>query len=175
MSNYYDLDEILADAEKVPCRFNMTVPGLGYLEGNPGKAIQKDTKLELPTWLAEVLAVCELLKGSGDSFVDLSEPDCISTKVKNAIKTSPTAVDLHKLLPNYYKMVEKWCSMFDNEELVDLAMAMLKERSYEISNFAGNANKQINNEFIYTLDEFEKKLLKMTSESNKHMRRWWRE
>ena len=44
-SNYFDLDDILADSEKIPCRFNITVPGLGYLEGNPGKAIAKDTKI----------------------------------------------------------------------------------------------------------------------------------
>ncbi|KAK6458402.1 uncharacterized protein RJT20DRAFT_126426 [Scheffersomyces xylosifermentans] len=173
--NYYDLDDILADGEKIPCRFNITVPGLGYLEGNPGKAINKDSKIELPLWLAEILAVCVNLDESGSSFIDLPEPEFLGTKVKNAIKTSPTSVDLHKLLPNYYRLVEKWCTMVPEPELIDIVMTMLKERSFEISNFAGNANKQINNEFIYTLDEFEKQLFKMTSESNKHMRKWLRD
>lgn len=175
MSNYYDLDDILADGEKIPCRFNITVPGLGYLEGNPGKPIHQDTKIELPVWLAEILAVCELLEESQKSFIDLSDPDFISTKVLNAIKTSPTNVDLHKLLPNYYKLVEKWCVMFNDPALIETVMTMLKERAFEINNYASNPNKQINNEFMYSLDEYEKKLFKNTAESHKNMRKWLQE
>jgi len=33
--SYYDIDAILTDAQKVPCTFEITIPGLGYLEGNP--------------------------------------------------------------------------------------------------------------------------------------------
>lgn len=55
MGSYYDVDAILTDAQvrsdalavcsvviiilfvqKVPCTFDITVPGLGYMEGNPG-------------------------------------------------------------------------------------------------------------------------------------------
>lgn len=174
-SNYYDLDDILADGEKIPCRFNITVPGLGYLEGNPGKAIPKDTKVELPLWLAEILAICELLEESQQSFIDLSQPDFINTKVLNAIKTNAVSMDLHSILTNYYKLSEKWASMFNDMELTELVMQMLKERSFEINNFASNTNKQINSNFIYSLDEFEKKLFKVTSESNKQMRKWLKE
>ena len=35
-SSYYDVDAILTDAQKVPCTFSLTVPGLGYLDGNVG-------------------------------------------------------------------------------------------------------------------------------------------
>ncbi|KAG7660582.1 PSF3 [[Candida] subhashii] len=174
-NNYYDLDDILTDAEKIPCRFNITVPGLGYLEGNPGKPIQKDTKVELPLWLAEILAILNISEESSENFIDLSDPDFINVKVISAMKTSPISVDLHKLLPNYYSMVEKWCLMFNDTILIENVMNMLKERAFEINNFANNANKQISNEFMYTLDEFEKKLFKKTLESNKLMRKWLKE
>ena len=56
MGSYYDIDAILTDAQvhasnptqsvsernpltsaqKIPCTFDITVPGLGYMEGNPG-------------------------------------------------------------------------------------------------------------------------------------------
>lgn len=169
--NYYDIDDILADGEKIPCRFSITVPGLGYLEGNPGRAIDKDTQLELPIWLAEILAICEI--GSNkQSFIDLIEPDFISSQVLNAIKTNSTTVDLHKLLPNFYRIIEKWCTMFNDEQLIMIVMDLLKNRAAEINNYANNTNKSINNDFIYTLDEFEKKLYKLTSDSNKNMRNW---
>lgn len=36
MGSYYDVDAILTDAEKVPCAFELDIPGLGYLDENPG-------------------------------------------------------------------------------------------------------------------------------------------
>ena len=36
MGSYYDIDAILTDAHKVPCTFEIDVPGLGYLDENPG-------------------------------------------------------------------------------------------------------------------------------------------
>ena len=36
MGSYYDIDAILTDAEKVPCAFELDIPGLGYLDENPG-------------------------------------------------------------------------------------------------------------------------------------------
>ena len=36
MGSYYDIDAILTDAHKLPCTFEIDIPGLGYLEENPG-------------------------------------------------------------------------------------------------------------------------------------------
>ena len=36
MSGYYSVDAILTDAQKVPCTFELDVPGLGYLDDNAG-------------------------------------------------------------------------------------------------------------------------------------------
>ena len=37
--SYYDVDAILTDAQKLPCTFEVDVPGLGYLDGNPGGTV----------------------------------------------------------------------------------------------------------------------------------------
>ena len=34
--SYYDIDAILTDAQKVPCTFDIDVPGLGILDNNAG-------------------------------------------------------------------------------------------------------------------------------------------
>lgn len=36
MASYYNIDAILTDAQKVPCTFDIDVPGLGHLDENPG-------------------------------------------------------------------------------------------------------------------------------------------
>lgn len=169
---YYDIDDILADSEKVPCRFTLGVPGLGYLEGNPGKPIEKDTKVELPMWLAEVLATSLVLAETDDSFVELLQPDFLGPKVLNAIRADPNSVDLHSIASNYYRLTEKWLALFNDAELVDAVMTMLKERAVEIDNYASNTLKHVNSNFLYSLDEFEKALYRATYESKKQMRAW---
>jgi hypothetical protein len=57
MSSYYDVDAILTDAQKVPCTFELTVPGLGFLEGNMSGEMKQGSKVELPLWLGEMLAL----------------------------------------------------------------------------------------------------------------------
>ena len=39
MASYYDVNAILTDAEKVPCTFNLDLPGLGFLDENPGEDV----------------------------------------------------------------------------------------------------------------------------------------
>lgn len=39
MSTYYNVDAILTDAEKVPCSFALDLPGLGFLDENPGEDV----------------------------------------------------------------------------------------------------------------------------------------
>ena len=34
--SYYSVDAILTDAQKIPCTFELPIPGLGYLDDNPG-------------------------------------------------------------------------------------------------------------------------------------------
>lgn len=169
---YYDINDILAEGEKIPCKFNLSVPGLGYLEGNPGKLIEKGTKVDLPMWLAEVLAVCSTLEHTQDTFIELLEPDFISAKVLNAIRADPKSVDLHRIMANYYKVCEKWAGMFNEKELIDVVMIMLKERAMEIDNYASNTVKHVSTPFLLSLDEFEKDLYRMTYESKKLMRLW---
>ena len=44
MGSYYDIDAILTDAQKIPCTFDLDIPGLGYLDENAGG----DVPLPLP-------------------------------------------------------------------------------------------------------------------------------
>jgi hypothetical protein len=71
MAQYYDIDAILTDAQvlntpclhradtnypdqKVPSTFEITVPNLGYLDGNPGGAVRliPQTHFALPEWIS---------------------------------------------------------------------------------------------------------------------------
>lgn len=40
MGSYYDIEAILTDGHKIPCTFEIDIPGLGYLDENPGGDVQ---------------------------------------------------------------------------------------------------------------------------------------
>ena len=40
--SYYDVDAILTDSQKLPCTFELDVPGLGFLDGNPGQTVRSN-------------------------------------------------------------------------------------------------------------------------------------
>ncbi|SCU98993.1 LANO_0F00408g1_1 [Lachancea nothofagi CBS 11611] len=180
--SYYDIDDILADANKFPCRFNYDIPGLGYLEGNIGKDIKINAKVELPLWLARILAIVGGDPGIGDEgalpFVELMAPDMLSPKVMNAIKSGPVTLDVHSINSHFYALAVKWATLFNDRDLVQILNYMLLERSQEINNFASSIQLEKLGRgrdmgpFMLTLDEFEKKLYRESHESCKDMKKW---
>lgn len=135
--------------------------------------IIEGTKLELPFWLAEVLAICGIAEDSSTGFIDLIPPEALNKKVINAIKTSSISLDVHSISQHYYALVEKWGKLFSDKELVEVVSQMLKERADEINNHAQNLRGvQQESSFLYSLDEFEKQLYKASHESYKSLKKW---
>ncbi|TVY31381.1 DNA replication complex GINS protein, partial [Lachnellula subtilissima] len=115
--SYYDIDAILTDAQvnspstppppsshpsnnhpqKVPCTFELDVPSLGYLDNNPGHVLKQSTRLDLPLWLAELLAVSAPSSSRAQSLVTLDLPPSLSPRVMNALKADAKSVDIRAL------------------------------------------------------------------------------
>lgn len=116
--SYYDVDAILTDAQKVPCTFELTVPGLGYLEGNMTGDMKQGSKIELPLWLGEMLALSQSL--NTQSLVTLDPPSALSSRVLNALKADPRTVDLRALAPYFYNLGARILDLFDEEEMIEV-------------------------------------------------------
>lgn len=118
MTSYYDVDAILTDAQKVPCTFELSVPGLGYLEGNLGDDITRGSQVELPLWLGEMLALSQSLNTS--ALVTLDPPTALSPRVMNALKADPQTVDLRALAPHFYNLGARILELFEEDDMVDV-------------------------------------------------------
>lgn len=194
---YYDIDDILADSAEIPCKFNHDIPGLGYLENNPGGAIHVNSQVKLPLWLARVLAIIDVapevdpISGvtseENSAFLTLMTPEAFSTKVINAIKTDPVALDLHSINPQFYSLAIKWIGLFSDQDLAEIVSELLLKRAQVVNSHANsitisynndsinqNNSKSLNNQTVFTLtlDEFEKKIYKQANESYKDIKRW---
>lgn len=179
--SYYDLDDILADATKVPTKFNYSVPGLGYLENNPNKPLNKNNKLDLPLWLAKELAVLEINENNGNvHLIELITPEIFHQRITNVIKSDSTSLDAYSLCPYFYTVYEQWAYFYSSKKLSELAIEMLKSRCVKINNYASfksfsSSNKTLyfnessSTDFLQTLEEFEKRLFLISQESYKQM------
>ncbi|OJD23222.1 DNA replication complex GINS protein psf3, partial [Blastomyces percursus] len=154
--SYYDLDAILTDAQKLPCTFELEVPGLGYLDGNVGEDIKPGTRIDLPLWLGEMLAVGARTNSS--PLVNLELPSALSEKVLNALKADPRTVDLRSLAPHFYRLGVRMLELVEAEEMVDVLMETFKKRAMEIADHAHNSHGSLGDgvEFLRGLDETER-------------------
>ncbi|RKF62421.1 DNA replication complex GINS protein psf3 [Erysiphe neolycopersici] len=177
--SYYDTNAILTDAHKVPCTFGLDIPNLGYLDANPGHTLKSGTHLELPLWLAEILAVSST--SSTKSLVTLDLPTCLAPRVINALKADPKSVDICALAPNFYGLGSRILELFEEEEICDVLIQAWRTRAIEINDHARHAaaNQRYGVgfgdggvEFLRGLDEAEKELFRVSHDSSRDLWNW---
>ncbi|CAD6581297.1 MAG: DNA replication protein [Alectoria sarmentosa] len=173
MGSYYDIDAILTDAQKVPCTFDLDIPGLGYLDENAGGDIKSGTRVSLPLWLSTLLAV-QRLGPSSQPLCALDLPASISPRVLAALKAGPKTVDLRQLASHYYELAARVLELFEEEEIVDVLSETFKERAAEIADHAHNPRGALGEaqDFLRGLDEMERQLFRSAHGSSNAMREW---
>lgn len=55
--NYWNVDAFIADSQKLPCIFNIDVPNMGQIQSTEERDIKALSRIELPFWLAELMAL----------------------------------------------------------------------------------------------------------------------
>lgn len=195
--SYYDIDAILTDAQvlslplyssspesnkiqKVPCTFNLNLPQLGYLDSAPGRPLPNGTKVDLPLWLAERLAVSQLTPNT--SLITLDLPPSLSPRVMNALKADPKSVDLRSLAANFYGLAERILELFEEEDVCDVLLETWRVRAGEVGDHAvstgagakggGGAGGGEGVEFLRGLSEEEREIFRRAHDSSKAMRVW---
>ncbi|KAK3312860.1 hypothetical protein B0H66DRAFT_381640 [Apodospora peruviana] len=190
--SYYDIDSILTDAEKIPCTFQLDIPDLGYLDNNPGQALKSGTKIALPLWLAEMLAIANL----GDdidqdkSFVSFELPAAVGNDVVQALKADPRAVPLRDQSPHFYGLATHMMDLSEEQELGSVLRKTFVTRAAEIALHArkvggttgskGGPAEEASNlgvggageEFLRGLDEWERKLFRKAHDGSKAGKEW---
>lgn len=174
MSNYYDLNSILTDSQKVPCTFELTVSGLGYLSGNPGTSINQNTKVELPLWLGEMLAV-NRLSNSADTLITMDMPTALSKRVMNALKADAKSVDLRAQAMHFYGLGARMLELFEDEEVVDILVETFRKRSLEVADKASGSRNLAGEggEFVRGLEEQERSLFRAAHDGQTNVRKWF--
>ena len=95
---YFDLDDIVASNEKVPCKFEVPVYRLGFLDPSSSEEhLTKGSKMELPYWLSRELCIRRR------KIVSTEIPRVYNESYRQIYKADASALDLHKMGPYFYK------------------------------------------------------------------------
>ncbi|KZV64616.1 GINS complex Psf3 component [Peniophora sp. CONT] len=88
--DYYSIDSILAENQKIQCTFKVDIPEMGHLDGGDERDIKALSKIQLPIWMAYILIY--------SNYAGFTVPPPFSNRVKNALKAEPRSVRLSALV-----------------------------------------------------------------------------
>ncbi|KAH9229189.1 hypothetical protein K456DRAFT_1728651 [Colletotrichum gloeosporioides 23] len=173
--SYYDIDSILTDAEKVPCKFEIDAANLGYLDNNPSHALKAGTPITLPLWLAEMLALASTGEDS-KAPVTLNLPPALSSQVVQALNADSRAVPVRDQCAHFYGLGTRILDLFDERELSEVMRKTFVTRAAEISLHARKGGDDgvggSSEDFLRGLDEWERSLFRKAHDGTKASKEW---
>jgi len=187
---YYSLDQLLAENQKIPCIFNIKVPGMGYLEGTHERDIQAYTALEIPFWLASILSQQED-DDEAQSYLTIQMPPAFNLQIRNALAASTKNVNLKNLAAvsggAWYESGMALLDMIDDLKLkvvlhktfsdrladvMDLAARPPLSSGEDRSSTSSNTTSGNHDEFAMGLDSWERELLLAGQAVSKRLADW---
>ena len=166
----------------------MELPLLGHLDNSPSRPLRAGTKLALPLWLAEMLALANAAPaddpdGAARSFAGLNLPPALSDEAVQALKADPRAVALRDRSPHFYALAARMLDLFEERELGAVLRSTFVLRAGEIALHArkagggardredgGGSNLGVGGageEFLRGLDEWERGLFRKAHEGTR--------
>ncbi|EIW82214.1 hypothetical protein CONPUDRAFT_89650 [Coniophora puteana RWD-64-598 SS2] len=183
-NDYFSIDAILAENQKIQCTFKLDIPDMGHLGGGNERDIKALSKAPIPIWLAYILLYSD--------WADFSIPQPFGARVRNALNAEPKSVKLSGLVGQgghwygFGKMIMDILSDEQANEMSELLIKAFKGRLVEVidqaQHFAalggsGGGGSSISGDsalsFREGLDGAERELFALAQESVKMTKRWY--
>jgi GINS complex subunit 3 len=162
--------------QKVPSKFELDVPNLGYLDNTPTQPLRAGTQLNLPLWLAEMLALATASGEDSRPPVTLNLPSALSDQVVQALKADPRAVPLRDQSAHFYALGTRMLDLFEEKELGAVLRKTFVVRAGDVGLHARKAGEDSvgggGEEFLRGLDEWERLLFRRAHDAGKSAREW---
>ena len=107
---YLDIDQILSEGERVPCKFLVGAEELGHLDiTNDDENLPEDTKVELPLWLAGTFAE--------KNMVEIELPKHFGKKMHDAILAGAAPISLKDFSHYYFDVGQQLAILLRDQDL----------------------------------------------------------
>ncbi|GJE84725.1 GINS complex, Psf3 component [Phanerochaete sordida] len=88
--DYYSIDSILAENQKIQCTFKVDIPDMGHLDGGTERDIKALSKVQVPMWMVYILIYSD--------YADFNIPAPFQARVRNALNAEARSVKLSNLV-----------------------------------------------------------------------------
>ncbi|ETW84241.1 hypothetical protein HETIRDRAFT_415948 [Heterobasidion irregulare TC 32-1] len=179
--DYYSIESILAENQKVQCTFKVDIPDMGHLDGGKERDIKAQSKIQLPLWMAYILIYSD--------YADFTIPAPFSSRVRNALNAEAKSVRLSGLVGagglwyGFGKIVMKLLDDASASEMSSVLTKTFRSRLLEVidqaQHFAalgpagGGQSADVAQTFREGLDGTERELFSLAQESTKRTKRWY--
>ncbi|KAH9483042.1 DNA replication complex GINS protein PSF3 [Psilocybe cubensis] len=181
--DYFSIEAILAENQKIQCTFKQEIPNMGHLGGGTERDIAVSSKMQIPIWLAYTIIYSD--------WADFNIPAPFNSRVRNALKAEACSVRLSNLVGagglwyGFGKTIMDILSEEQANEMSDMLSKAFRDRLVEVidqaqhfaalgqagSGSSGNSAQA----FREGLDTTERELFYLAQESAKRMKRWYEE
>lgn len=129
-SNYWSIDDILAEEEKLNVKFNQKSYQNSGLDINlpPKQDIDEAQTMELPIWLALALAKAKI--------IDIEIPRYFKENFKKTLEADPNVVNLRDKTLYYYEVGMKIIEFLDANEVINTLLSVFLTRIKEFANIS---------------------------------------
>ncbi|KAH9045142.1 GINS complex, Psf3 component [Lactarius hengduanensis] len=180
--DYYSIDSILSENQKIQCTFKVDIPDMGHLDGGHERDIKAQSKIQLPLWLAFILIYSD--------YVDFAVPTPFSSRVRNALNAEAKSVRLSALVGagghwyGFGKIIMRLLDDAQANEMSDLLTKTFRDRLAEVidqaQHFAalgpaggGGQSGDSALAFREGLEVSERELFSLAQESAKKTKQWY--
>ncbi|KAF9481967.1 hypothetical protein BDN70DRAFT_829995 [Pholiota conissans] len=181
--DYFSIEAILAENQKIQCTFKHAIPGMGHLGGGTERDIAMLSKIQIPMWLAYTVIYSD--------WADFNIPAAFGSKVRNALKAEACSVRLSGLVGagglwyGFGKTIMDILREEQANELSDMLTKAFRDRLVEVidqaQHFAalghassgGGLSGNSAQSFREGLDTTERDLFSLAQESAKRTKNWY--
>lgn len=165
MSQYYDIDDIIAEDELVPAVFQVAANGVGLFDSSDEtNKVEQGSRVELPFWLARELHLRQA--------VSISLPPCFNQKTRDELAADAAHVDLKNRCPYFYELGCKLFALAGDKSIAFLLLAAFQTRYKEVLIKAQTAALAVAPKFLTILTKEETKLYEAAQSSMAAFKKW---
>ncbi|KAJ2898803.1 DNA replication protein [Coemansia aciculifera] len=161
--NYYDIDDILAGQERVPCVLRADLDGLGSAGSGGGTSkVQRNARWGLPYWMADRL--------NEEDYVDMEVSPVFSKRASRMYAASPESMQLRAICQHFYQFGLQLGDMVP--EIPHVLRNMYVQRVYKVARIAQQGQNVEALDFVQSLDKTEARMLKLCQQAQSAISLW---
>ncbi|KAJ2766865.1 hypothetical protein IWQ56_003548 [Coemansia nantahalensis] len=159
---YYDIDDILAAQERVPCVLRVDLDGLGSAGSGGSSKVHRNARWALPLWMADQL--------NEEDCVDMGVSPVFSKRANRMYAASPESIQLRAVSQHYYQFGLLLGDLVP--EIPGVLRNMYMQRVQRIARVAQQGHSLETLDFAQSLDKTEAAMLRVCQQAQGAITDW---